>query len=95
MKTRLTSRVYTFAALAIGFVLLASPARAQFQPRPLNDPPTGEAYHIEGDPEGRTFGEILVDVVATEVIEPWGGGKWHLEIFRAANPDPEDWNGEM
>ncbi len=54
-----------------------------------------EAYHLEGDPEGRTFGEILVDVVATEVIEPWGGGKWHLEIFRAANPDPEDWNGEM
>ena len=54
-----------------------------------------EAYHLEGDPEGRSFGEILVDVVATEVIEPWGGGKWHLEIFRAANPDPEDWNGEM
>jgi len=27
------------------------------------------AYHLEGDPEGRTFAEILVDVVATEVIE--------------------------
>jgi hypothetical protein len=53
------------------------------------------AYHLEGDPEGRTFSEILVDVVATEVIEPWGGGKWHLEIFRSANPEPEDWNGEM
>ena len=53
------------------------------------------AYHLEGDPEGRTFAEILVDVVATEVIEPWGGGKWHLEIFHAANPEPEDWNGEM
>ena len=53
------------------------------------------AYHLEGDPEGRTFAEILVDVVATEVIEPWGGGKWHLEIFRSANPEPEDWNGEM
>ena len=53
------------------------------------------AYHLEGDPEGRTFAEILVDVVATEVIEPWGGGKWHLEIFRSANPGPEDWNGEM
>ena len=39
------------------------------------------AYHLEGDPEGRTFAEILVDVVAAEVIEPWGGGKWHLEIF--------------
>ena len=53
------------------------------------------AYHLEGDPEGRTFAEILVDVVATEVIEPWGGGKCHLEIFRSANPEPEDWNGEM
>ena len=51
--------------------------------------------NLEGDPEGRTFAEILVDVVATEVIEPWGGGKWHLEIFRSANPEPEDWNGEM
>ena len=46
------------------------------------------AYHLEGDPEGRTFAEILVDVVATEVIEPWGGGKWHLEIFRFIQPSP-------
>ena len=53
------------------------------------------AYHLEGDPEGRTFAEVLVDVVATEVIEPWGGGKWHMEIFRSANHEPEDWNGEM
>ena len=38
------------------------------------------AYHLEGrDPEGRFFSELLVDVVAAEVIEPWGGGKWHLE----------------
>ncbi|OFW28455.1 MAG: hypothetical protein A3H97_16970 [Acidobacteria bacterium RIFCSPLOWO2_02_FULL_65_29] len=35
-----------YAALA-GLVLLASPARAQFQPRPLADPATGERYHIE------------------------------------------------
>src|SRR5262249_15053354 len=27
----------------------ASPARAQFQPRPLNDPATGESFHIEAD----------------------------------------------
>ena len=50
---------------------------------------------VEGDPEGRLFSEILVDVVAAEVIEPWGGGKWHMEIFRSVNPEPEDWNGEM
>ena len=24
--------------------------------------------------------------IAAEVIEPWGGGKWHLEIFRAVEP---------
>jgi len=53
------------------------------------------AYHLEGDPEGRSFAEILVDVVAAEVIEPWGGGKWHLEIFRSSSPEGEDWNGEM
>ncbi len=53
------------------------------------------AYHLEGDPEGRLFSELLVDVVAAEVIEPWGGGKWHMEIFRSVNPEPEDWNGEM
>lgn len=53
------------------------------------------AYHLENDPEQRTFAEILVDVIAADVIEPWGGGKWHLEVFRTAVPDPEDWNGEM
>ena len=53
------------------------------------------AYHLDGDPEGRAFAELLVDVVAAEVIEPWGGGKWHLEVFRSASAEPEDWNGEM
>ena len=53
------------------------------------------AYHLEGDPEHRTFAEILVDVVAADVIEPWGGGKWHLEVFRSAADEAEDWNGEM
>lgn len=53
------------------------------------------AYHLENDPEHRTFAEILVDVVAADVIEPWGGGKWHLEVFRAATAEPDDWNGEM
>jgi len=53
------------------------------------------AYHLENDPERRTFAEILVDVVAADVIEPWGGGKWHLEVFRSTSADPEDWNGEL
>ncbi|MCH7748511.1 MAG: hypothetical protein E2P06_15565 [Acidobacteria bacterium] len=54
-----------------------------------------EAYHLEGDPDGRSFAELLVDVVVAEVIEPWGGGKWHLEIFHSRDAEPEDWNGEM
>ena len=33
--------------------------------------------------------------IAAEVVEPWGGGKWHLEIFPSAAPEPEEWNGEM
>ena len=38
---------------------------------------------------------VAGNVVAAEGIEPWGGGKWHLEVFRSANAEPEDWNGEM
>jgi hypothetical protein len=53
------------------------------------------AYHLDKDPEQRTFGEILVDVIAADIIEPWGGGKWHLEVFRSTAAEPDDWNGEM
>jgi hypothetical protein len=46
--TRRPSSV-VYAALAAAFVgLLAAPARAQFQPRPLGDPATGETFHVEG-----------------------------------------------
>jgi hypothetical protein len=34
-------------AFVVWFALLPTPARAQFQPRPLADPATGERYHIE------------------------------------------------
>jgi hypothetical protein len=54
-----------------------------------------QAYHLEKDPEHRSFSEILIDVIAADVIEPWGGGKWHLELFRSTSPEPESWNGEM
>jgi hypothetical protein len=40
-------RLYTWVSLAATLVLLASPAAAQYKPRPLNDPATGESYHIE------------------------------------------------
>ena len=48
MTTRFAIRLYALAGLSATFVLLASPARAQFQPRPISDPATGERYHIEG-----------------------------------------------
>jgi hypothetical protein len=34
--------------VALAFVLFAAPAQAQFRPRPISEPPTGETYHIEG-----------------------------------------------
>jgi len=40
--------MYTCACIAAAAVLLAGPAQAQYKPRPLNDPATGESYHIEG-----------------------------------------------
>lgn len=40
--------VRLYAALGAALLLTASPALAQFSPRPLNDPPGGETYHIEG-----------------------------------------------
>ena len=53
------------------------------------------AYHLDGDPESRSFAEVLVDLIAADVVEPWGGGKWHLEVFTSAAPEPEEWNGEV
>jgi hypothetical protein len=47
MTTRSTVRLYGCTALAGLFLLAAAPARAQYQPRPLSDPATGESYHIE------------------------------------------------
>jgi hypothetical protein len=42
-----TPRLYTWAGLAAAIVLLAAPAFAQYKPRPLNDPATGEKFHVE------------------------------------------------
>ena len=46
MALRLSLRLY--GALAVALLFVASPARAQFTPRTLNDPATGEQFHIEG-----------------------------------------------
>jgi hypothetical protein len=40
-----TVRLYVWA---LAVLLTAAPAFAQYKPRPLDDPPTGESYHIEG-----------------------------------------------
>ena len=41
-------RLYATLAGALVLSLFASSAHAQFTPRPVNDPATGERYHIEG-----------------------------------------------
>jgi hypothetical protein len=41
------SRVYRWAVIALTLLGLAAPAAAQYKPRALNDPATGEKYHIE------------------------------------------------
>jgi hypothetical protein len=46
MPNRSTVRLY--GALAAALTLTASPALAQFSPRPVSNPATGETYHIEG-----------------------------------------------
>jgi hypothetical protein len=48
MPKQVAIRLYAFAGLTAALLLLASPASAQYVPRPLNDPATGETYHIEG-----------------------------------------------
>src|SRR6266850_2563543 len=45
--TKRATRLYSWAGYTIVLVLLASPASAQYRPRPLNDPATGELYHVE------------------------------------------------
>lgn len=47
MMTR-TRPLYRWAVAAAFLALLAAPASAQYRPKPLNDPATGEKFHIEG-----------------------------------------------
>jgi hypothetical protein len=42
-----TSRLYIWTVL-IALIGFAVPASAQYRPRPINDPATGERFHIEG-----------------------------------------------
>lgn len=45
---RVAFRISHWAALTVALVCLAAPAAAQYKPRTLDDPATGEKYHIEG-----------------------------------------------
>ena len=45
--TKPTTRLYSWA-VAAALLLGSAPAYAQYTPRPLNDPATGEKFHIEG-----------------------------------------------
>jgi hypothetical protein len=47
-ESRPAIRLYGIAAIVALLVLAAAPARAQFKPRPMGDPTSGETYHIEG-----------------------------------------------
>ena len=50
MNSHTRSRVATWTACATILLLAAAaPAHAQFKPRPLNDPATGELFHVEAD----------------------------------------------
>jgi hypothetical protein len=44
-----TSNIRTGLFAAFAFVMMALPADAQYRPRPLNDPATGERFHIEAE----------------------------------------------
>jgi len=48
MTQRSAIRAYSVFYVALAFVFAAAPARAQFRPAPISEPPTGEQYHIEG-----------------------------------------------
>ena len=43
----LSPRFARFTLALAAVALLAAPAQAQYRPKPIEEPPTGEAYHIE------------------------------------------------
>src|SRR5437870_1254369 len=48
LNNRCALRLYALAStVAIAILSTAVPALAQYRPRPLNDPATGEKFHIE------------------------------------------------
>ena len=63
---KLNSRRYRWAIAAAALLCVAAPAAAQYQPRTLSEPATGEKYHIEA---GADFWFPTADmVVASEQL---------------------------
>ena len=56
------NRLYRWAAIAAALSCFAAPAAAQYKPRTLNDPATGEKYHIEA---GADFWFPTADMVVS------------------------------
>src|SRR5713101_6239118 len=49
-KPTTRTRLYTWAVFAVfAFLFATVPAHAQYRPRPLNDPATGERFHVEAE----------------------------------------------
>jgi|SRR5581483_1574977 len=44
----MTTQILRVCICAVALLVAAAPASAQYRPRPVNDPATGESYHIEG-----------------------------------------------
>ncbi len=47
MLNRSALRLYAVLGMAAAVLLVARPSHAQYKPRPMGDPATGEQYHIE------------------------------------------------
>jgi hypothetical protein len=48
MMDRPAIRLYTLIVFSVANLLVSTAARAQFEPRPVSDPATGERFHVEG-----------------------------------------------
>jgi len=60
-------KALTTACLAVAFLATAVSAHAQYRPRPLDDPSTGESFHIEAD---ATWWPTSADIT----VQAAGGG---------------------
>jgi hypothetical protein len=69
-----SARLYAASAAAALLLTLAAPAEAQYKPRPVEDPATGETFHIEG---GASFwnpsSNLVVESAGSGALSGIGG----------------------